>query len=61
MELMEKFEYWHDIAKYDLKTAQVMYKTGRWLYVVFMCQQAIEKLCIGKTKEVFKWLLTMKP
>ncbi|MCL2721534.1 MAG: HEPN domain-containing protein [Treponema sp.] len=47
MELMEKFEYWHDIAKYDLKTAQVMYKTGRWLYVVFMCQQAIEKLCKG--------------
>jgi HEPN domain-containing protein len=20
---------------------------GRWLYVVFMCQQAIEKLCKG--------------
>jgi len=43
----EKFEYWVDIAEYDLKTAEAMYETGRWLYVVFMCQQAIEKLCKG--------------
>jgi len=43
----EKLEYWIDIAQYDFKTAQAMYKTGRWLYVVFMCQQAIEKLCKG--------------
>jgi len=47
MDLPEKFEYWRDIAQYDLKTAQAMYKTGRWLYVVFLCQQAIEKLCKG--------------
>jgi HEPN domain-containing protein len=24
-----------------------MYSTGRWFYVVFMCQQAIEKCCKG--------------
>ena len=24
-----------------------MFATGRWFYVVFMCQQAIEKLCKG--------------
>jgi HEPN domain-containing protein len=24
-----------------------MYATGRWLYVVFMCQQAVEKLVKG--------------
>jgi HEPN domain-containing protein len=24
-----------------------MFLTGRWLYVVFMCQQALEKLCKG--------------
>jgi len=47
MDNLEKFEYWRDIAEYDLKTAQSMNKTGRWLYVVFMCQQAIEKLCKG--------------
>ena len=47
MNLQEKFEYWLDIAKYDLETAEAMFSSGRWLYVVFMCQQAIEKLCKG--------------
>jgi HEPN domain-containing protein len=44
---MEKFEHWEDIAKYDLETAAAMYHAGRYLYVVFMCQQAIEKLTKG--------------
>jgi HEPN domain-containing protein len=43
----EKYKYWLDIAQYDLDSAEAMYTTGRWLYVVFMCQQAIEKLCKG--------------
>ena len=43
----EKFDYWKDIAQYDLETAHAMFEAGRWLYVVFMCQQAIEKLCKG--------------
>jgi HEPN domain-containing protein len=47
MDSLEKFEYWHDIAQYDLETAQAMFAAGRWLYVVFLCQQAIEKLCKG--------------
>jgi len=47
LEPIEKYEYWLDIAEYDLKTAEIMYKKKRWLYVVFMCQQAIEKLCKG--------------
>ncbi|MCL2722612.1 MAG: HEPN domain-containing protein [Treponema sp.] len=47
MDANEKFEYWQDTAQYDLNTAKAMYKTGRWLYVVFMCQQSIEKLCKG--------------
>jgi len=47
MDLHEKFEYWLDIAQYDLDTAEAMFASGRWLYVVFMCQQAIEKLCKG--------------
>jgi HEPN domain-containing protein len=48
MDSQEKFEHWLDIAQYDLDTACAMFRSGRWLYVVFMCQQAIEKLC--------KWL-----
>jgi HEPN domain-containing protein len=43
----EKYEYWLDIAEYDLESANTMFLGGRWLYVVFMCQQAIEKLVKG--------------
>jgi len=43
----EKYIYWLQLAQYDLDTAQTMYTGGRWFYVVFMCQQAIEKLCKG--------------
>ena len=39
----EKTQYWLNIADYDLETAEAMYKTGRWLYVAFMCHQVIEK------------------
>ena len=44
MDVTDKYEYWFDIAEYDLKTAEAMSESMRWLYVVFMCQQAIEKL-----------------
>ena len=47
MDSLEKFEYWLNIAQYDLKTAEAMFETGRWFYVIFMCQQAIEKLVKG--------------
>jgi HEPN domain-containing protein len=43
MNVDEKIEYWLDIASYDLKTAQAMLKTRRFLYVGFMCHQVIEK------------------
>ncbi|MDR0518985.1 MAG: HEPN domain-containing protein [Clostridiales Family XIII bacterium] len=47
MDAQEKYEYWLDIAQYDLETANVMCSGGRWLYVVFMCEQAVEKLVKG--------------
>lgn len=47
MEVNEKYEYWLDIARYDLETADAMLTSKRWLYVVFMCQQAVEKLAKG--------------
>jgi HEPN domain-containing protein len=47
MDAQEKFDYWLDIAQYDLDTAETMLNGGRWLYVVFMCQQAVEKLVKG--------------
>lgn len=35
---------WIEIAEYDLRTAEAMLRTGRYLYVTFMCQQAVEKI-----------------
>lgn len=35
---------WLSLAEYDLATAEVMLQTGRYLYVAFMSQQAIEKI-----------------
>ena len=72
MSIQDKFEYWLDIAKYDLETAEAMFAADRWLYVVFMCQQAIKKLSksitkeeaqsiLENTRETFAWLLTLKP
>ena len=43
----EKYEYWEDVAEYDLGTAEAMLSSGRYLYVIFMCQQAVEKLVKG--------------
>jgi len=40
----EKVEHWLDIAEYDLETARAMQTSGRYLYTVFTCQQALEKL-----------------
>jgi HEPN domain-containing protein len=35
---------WAERAQYDLDTADAMFKAGRYLYVLFCCQQAIEKM-----------------
>ena len=35
---------WFSLAEYDLATAKAMLQTKRYLYVAFMCQQAIEKI-----------------
>ncbi len=40
----EKVQYWVDIAEYDLDTAKSMLKSKRYIYVGFMCHQAIEKI-----------------
>lgn len=60
----EDVKRWLDIAAYDKVTAEAMYKSGRYLYVLFMCQQAVEKTLKGiiaynylkRTKELLRWL-----
>ncbi|OAV66597.1 HEPN domain protein [Bacteroidales bacterium Barb6XT] len=39
--------YWVEISDYDFETALAMQKTGRYLYVGFMCHQTIEKILKG--------------
>jgi HEPN domain-containing protein len=44
MTIDEKIDYWLDIAQYDLKSAKSMQESNRYLYTVFLCQQATEKI-----------------
>ena len=47
---------WAERAQYDLDTADAMFKAGRYLYVLFCCQQAVEKalkaVIVEKTGEL---------
>ncbi|OIO35141.1 MAG: hypothetical protein AUJ74_07575 [Candidatus Omnitrophica bacterium CG1_02_44_16] len=36
--------YWIKLSDYDIDTAEAMLRTGRYVYVLFCCQQAVEKL-----------------
>ncbi len=38
---------WIKSSSYDLKTAEHMFKTGRYIYVLFMCHLSIEKILKG--------------
>lgn len=42
--LLDKVKYWSETSDYDLDTADAMFRTGRWLYVGYMCHQSIEKI-----------------
>jgi HEPN domain-containing protein len=43
---------WIEMSDYDLETAQRMLQTGRYLYVVFMCHLALEKMLKAHVAEV---------
>ena len=45
--MYNKYDYWFELAEYDLETAKAMLTTRRVLYVGFMCQQTIEKSLKG--------------
>jgi HEPN domain-containing protein len=44
MDNMGKVDYWVEIAAYDLSIAKELLNINRFLYVGFMCHQAIEKI-----------------
>jgi len=47
-------EEWLRQAEYDLDTADAMFKTGIYIYTVFMCHLSIEKALKGLYAEKFK-------
>jgi HEPN domain-containing protein len=53
--MIEDIKYWLEISQYDLDTAKAMLDARKYLYVLFTCQQSIEKLLkafvIKATKE----------
>jgi HEPN domain-containing protein len=42
--MTEKIKYWIELSDYDFDTALAMLKSERFLYVGFMCHQAVEKI-----------------
>lgn len=49
---MDKGKYklskeWFKQANYDLESAEAMFKTGRYIYTVFMCHLCVEKALKG--------------
>lgn len=38
---------WAEQSRYDLDTAKAMFEAGRYIYVLFCCQQALEKAFKG--------------
>jgi HEPN domain-containing protein len=42
--ISDKTKKWLERVDYDLQTADAMLRTGRYIYAVFMCQQAVEKV-----------------
>ncbi len=47
-------EEWFKQAAYDLETAEIMLKAGRYIYAVFMCHLSIEKALKGLYVKKFK-------
>ena len=54
--MTELEQIWADQARYDLDTARAMLDSNRYLYVLFCCQQAVEKALksriVGRTGEL---------
>ena len=50
--MLKETKNWMDSSEYDFTTAEHMLQTGRYIYVVFMCHLAIEKLLKAILHEV---------
>lgn len=47
MDSYNKYTYWLMLSDYDIDTIDCLIKGERWVYVAFLCQQAIERQLKG--------------
>ena len=45
---------WFKQADYDLKTAQTLFQSGRYIYTVFFCHLSVEKALKGVYAKILK-------
>jgi HEPN domain-containing protein len=45
--MKDQTKHWVELAEYDLETAEAMFRTRRYVYVVFMCHLCTEKMLKG--------------
>ena len=50
--MKKEVKNWLDSAQYDLETAEHLFNTGRYIYTVFMCHLALEKMLKAKVQEI---------
>lgn len=50
--MKKEVENWLDSAIYDLETAEHMFNAGRYVYTIFLCQLALEKILKAKVEEI---------
>lgn len=54
--MKKETKYWLETAEYDFDTAKAMFRTRRYLYVIFMCHLCLEKMlkgCVVEFTSVF--------
>jgi len=50
--MKKEVKNWLDSAQYDLETAEHMFKAEKYIYTIFMCHLAIEKVLKAKVEEI---------
>ena len=50
--MKREIKNWLDSAQYDLDTAEHLFNTERYVYTIFMCHLALEKILKAKIEEI---------
>ncbi|MEW6685785.1 MAG: HEPN domain-containing protein [Candidatus Edwardsbacteria bacterium] len=50
--MKKEVKNWLESAQYDLETAGYMFNTSRYIYTIFMCHLALEKMLKAKAEEI---------